>query len=604
MVVCNLSEKKTDFIGIKTKLIVLMLLFSTFFVIATIIISFYYSFKKAESDTILFNNNILNYAGQYADKKLQNINSSLMSFYIDSNLRDIMKNSKTQDIFANSSNLEYINSKLYNVFYTSDMLNGIAFFILDNRQLFYFYGLRLLNIQVKSDAMVDFLMNSNTESIILSQNEFDFHSLGIKNDSNLNDYFYIKKNLKITTDGKDSGCVIMQLKWNIFEEIMQQLSAEEAGFTFIADTRGNVLYNYSNNSNAKEFAQLFTHKKIGKTEHFKINNSYVFYTKLNLGEACLVKVIPVSHITAGAMPFFTGALLVGIFMILIIVSITAYSGFKITKPIIELSQKVRYVDESLYFKIDRYNNDEIGILQRSIEQLVSKIKELILKDYKNTVEKRNAQIKALNAQINPHFLHNTLQIIGGIALEKNASEIYTIISVLGSMMRYTLGKYENVCLSEEIKHIKNYFFIQNYRFINKFEVSYDIDDKLYNCLIPKLTLQPIVENCFKHGFIDVKGKWFIKISVIFKCKSIVISISDNGAGIDEIRLEQIKKEIFSKENILDTTGSFALNNIHSRLLLEYGDGYGLSILSKKGQGTTVIVNCADIRDNSCIFESE
>jgi sensor histidine kinase YesM len=196
--------------------------------------------------------------------------------------------------------------------------------------------------------------------------------------------------------------------------------------------------------------------------------------------------------------------------------------------------------------------DEIGILQDSFNHMIERNKELIAQQYQTKIEKRNAQLRALQAQINPHFMYNTLQVIGGMALDKDAPEIYTITLALSDILRYSLNfSKEMIQLTEEIKYLQSYDMIQNERFGGKVHLVLDLAPETRQCLIPKLILQPLAENSFEHGLLNKDGDWVISVaSEITDSGDLQILVKDNGVGIAQKDLDKIFDKFIRLENHL------------------------------------------------------
>ncbi len=212
--------------------------------------------------------------------------------------------------------------------------------------------------------------------------------------------------------------------------------------------------------------------------------------------------------------------------------------------------------------------------------------------------KVQAELDAMQTQINPHFLYNTLDSIRGQALEDGSTTTAELIGALSSMFRYTISqKKEIVTLEDEIKCVETYIQIQQYRYQNKFQLIKDFDssdNSLMEYPIPKLVLQPIIENCIYHGLRQKSSDCTIKIHVYTTQSHFFISISDNGAGMDNTRLKNINDcfqgNFYTIKQSIDSnyhnTG-VALINVNSRIRLIYGDDYGLTIYSSLGIGTEI-----------------
>ncbi len=220
--------------------------------------------------------------------------------------------------------------------------------------------------------------------------------------------------------------------------------------------------------------------------------------------------------------------------------------------------------------IDRYNS------------MNDRISELITENYTRKICQKEAEIKVLNLQLNPHFLYNTLSLINCIALENKQAEVSQLIVSLSKMLYYTAQNDQEMgSVIDEINWLKNYIFIMSKRYMGKILFHCDIDPALCSTQAPRLFLQPFVENVFKHGYDDLKEVMEIKIKGWTKKGKRFFWIKDNGKGMSEVRLG----EIFNPEN----TASLGIKNVDKRIKLIYGEEYGVRIRSKEKMGTRVMI---------------
>lgn len=236
------------------------------------------------------------------------------------------------------------------------------------------------------------------------------------------------------------------------------------------------------------------------------------------------------------------------------------------------------------------NTDEKSWVNRILEQAawVSDA------GYSSRLLKTQAQINALHSQINPHFLYNTLEMIRSQALDRDVPEIADMAETLANMFRYNIGQPQSLATFEqELENVKNYFLIQQYRFQNRFELQIDIDSEdseILECQIPRLTIQPIVENAVHHGLERRSGKGMVRISAFLTEQRLIIRISDDGAGMSRTQAEALREKLNAGMDGLITSGTrhgIALVNINERLKLYFGEEYGLSFSSAKQCGTIV-----------------
>lgn len=232
--------------------------------------------------------------------------------------------------------------------------------------------------------------------------------------------------------------------------------------------------------------------------------------------------------------------------------------------------------------------DEFADIDRRIRKMAKEIERTINENYIIEAERKRAELRALQMQINPHFMFNTLETINSFAKQAGLNEIAFISSKMGEILRYNIDcSNEYVCIKEEIQHIKSYLDIQRIRYSNKFEVYYDISEQAKRCRVLKFILQPIVENTVKHAIQQGNEKYFISVVAQVSEDILTISISDDGKGIAPQQLERIRQNL--NDRTTNTGNSIGLKNVHLRLKITYGEEYGISITSKENVGTSVML---------------
>ncbi|MNE37894.1 Sensor histidine kinase YpdA [compost metagenome] len=225
--------------------------------------------------------------------------------------------------------------------------------------------------------------------------------------------------------------------------------------------------------------------------------------------------------------------------------------------------------------------------------MVERTNELINERYKMKIVEKNAVLKALEAEINPHFLYNALQAISTKALKNNNDDIVEMVDNLALTLRYCISGRDVVLASEELRHIERYLALQKARFGSRMQVVYEWDDSLLELRIPKLSVQTLVENCIKHALEKVSATVTIRIEAHITPAYSVISVMDDGPGITAERLEEVLGSLqiqWDEESRAEASGaegeheSIGLKNLNTRLKLLYGDEAGLLITSE-GNGT-------------------
>ncbi|SMF87850.1 two-component system, sensor histidine kinase YesM [Paenibacillus uliginis N3/975] len=260
---------------------------------------------------------------------------------------------------------------------------------------------------------------------------------------------------------------------------------------------------------------------------------------------------------------------------------------RITGPIRKLLITMKSVGEGDFgARVAVETKDEFGFLLLRFNRMNDRIQMLIQENYEIQLKEKQAEIQALNMQMNPHFLYNTLNIMNWMAIETGQRELSKMLVGLSNMLHYTSRKDWNaVNLSEEIEWMNHYFFIMSTRFENKFSVEYKIDPMLYEMKVPRLLFQPFVENAILHGLDQLETGGLITVSGRNEDGYRIFEVADNGRGMSEDTVQKILDKRSTSVGIINTI---------SRIQMAYGKEYGVDISSLPGKGTTVIIKLPPI----------
>lgn len=242
-------------------------------------------------------------------------------------------------------------------------------------------------------------------------------------------------------------------------------------------------------------------------------------------------------------------------------------------------------------------SDEIAVLDQQFNRMLGKLDQLIKTSYVQKLENKEAQLKNLQLQINPHFLYNTLETISSIAAVKQVFVVCDICGKLGEIFRYSLGKDygEMVPLEQEMKHIKNYMFIQEIRHGNRLQVFYNIDVDAAHVYIPRFILQPIVENAISHGLGNLTSVGTLEISAFEKKDRLYIQIEDDGEGMDQEKVAEIVRFINTAKPV-ERKKNIGIRNVNQRIKLACGEQYGIIIESTPYQGCRFTIQLPVMRE--------
>ncbi len=258
----------------------------------------------------------------------------------------------------------------------------------------------------------------------------------------------------------------------------------------------------------------------------------------------------------------------------------------ITVRVSRLAKRMREIREG-HTNVEISNNrkDEIGELYNNYNYLIQRINELLQQQYEMGQELKSAELKALQSQINPHFLYNTLDMINWYGYKKEPEHINAVVTALAKFYKQSLNKGSNiVTVEDELKHVSYYMQIQTLRFSGKIRMRLDCEDEVKEYAIPKITLQPIVENAILHGILEKESREGTVWIQGKRCGGrIVLKITDDGVGMESDVLQELNSELQRGGK------SFGLANIQQRIQLLFGMEFGLRFESEKGKGTTVEV---------------
>lgn len=275
-----------------------------------------------------------------------------------------------------------------------------------------------------------------------------------------------------------------------------------------------------------------------------------------------------------------------IFCLILFIIIYIFFLRRIFQPIEHLIENMSSrVERNLSYSFKYNKNDEIGILVNSYNDMKNRINNLININYKSKIEQKELELKQLQNQINPHFIYNTLESIHMMAEINDDPETSTMAEYFGTIIRYSMNRRINtVKLKEEIAIIENYIYLQRIRFDTLFTIENLVNDDVLECEIIKMIIQPLIENSIYHGLSECSGDGKIIIQALHIDNNLVITISDNGIGIEEKRLRSLNDYINGKN---ESFNGIALRNINRRLKLHYGNDYGLEVFSVLGKGTSM-----------------
>ncbi len=355
---------------------------------------------------------------------------------------------------------------------------------------------------------------------------------------------------------KELGTLSIDIRMDSIRAICEQLFSPGREELYILDENRRVIYSSEKQASSEPLRNSWVYQVMdtnaakgsfalhqdefsGEIIYDKMMNPFLNWT--------LIKRIPneTLHQTAREVALINSGIVV-LFLILTILA-TVLITFQLTAPIKKLIRSMNQIQSgNLQVTIDVNRKDEFGILARRFQLAMNTINEMIIREYELELARKTNELKVLQVQTNPHFMNNALQSIGTLSLQKQEPEIYHLITSLGKMMRYSMNAGEPiVSLARELDYVKAYFALQRQRFGEQLQYSVHIDEQLLKLQIPKMILQPLVENYFKHGF-DVNtetGAIAIYGAISADSKWLRLEVSDNGKGITVPNLKALRERL-------------------------------------------------------------
>lgn len=420
------------------------------------------------------------------------------------------------------------------------------------------------NKDMKNISWYKKLINSNNMAFA---SKADFSKISSDSSKNI---ISISKEIK-DKNNKRLGFVVINLSYKFLEDFLSTINFGKDGYVFILSSEEELLFKSKNMEDfgKKDYEKLL--KKRMKPEKMDFVSSNVFIPNTQWK---LVGISFSNAISNLKKQLIESSLILALIVFILTLLVSIFVSKKISKPIIYLIGEIKKTDKKLYkIKSLPQASSEIQILTKEYNNLIDRIFVLTEDIEKKEEQKRTYQVKALQSQINPHFLYNTLDTILWLVEFGENEKAIKVTKNLGMLLRNSLNIDEDfVKLDKEIEHAKNYLDIQKIRYDNKFTYEFIKKIETSSLYVPKLILQPIIENAIYHGIREKKSKSYIKIIVEKNPEYLIIKIIDNGLGPKE-----------KKENIPTKLGGIGMENVNNRIKLLCGEKYNLKMQREKDE---------------------
>ena len=397
------------------------------------------------------------------------------------------------------------------------------------------------------------------------------------------------------TDGGDSraGVLLVDMDYSSISRMMDQINTENSGqYFYLCDSNGEIIYHprqiqisdgiFDENNQTAAGYKEGVYDEVFNGEHRKVLVNSISYTGWKL-----VGVIPYSTFTHGMVNIRYFIMMLILLMAMMLAFVNRLVSVWISSPILKLNDSVKDYEAGEKPKIYIGGSQEIRHLGYSIQSSYEQIDDLMKKIVLEQNERRKSELDALQSQINPHFLYNTLESITWMVEGERNDEAAFMISQLAKLFRISLSKGRTVItIKDELQHAQSYMNIQKVRYKNSFAVVFDVDEEIYSYCTVKLVLQPILENAISYGVSAMDEGGEIRITGRREEGTVILAVTDNGIGMSE---EEVRFVLTDSTRVPKHGSGVGLVNVNNRVQLLFGKEYGLKVESEPDEGTVVSI---------------
>jgi two-component system sensor histidine kinase YesM len=589
--------------SIRTKLIVLLIVAALVPSTATMLVSYVYTTHSLKERAVSENSNLLYQGGENMKNYLEQLERASLTVYSDASFyRSLVFG------FDNISASGQQTATLQSIASSVNEIEQVYLYVDKKRQ-----ATLLTQNKPKRLSDTDYYndISLNEERIMYIEPPHAPHSYGFSSTSSYGSQpmvITMYRSIMQIPSSNRTGILAFDVNLNAISRIANQLYQAAHEQLYLVDENGYVIYS----SYAEQIGQTIEGPwfdnsafKNGDRGNFEADKQIYIYQNVDtkFSNWTLVKQIPSAYLTRETnQAAAINVLLVAISLILIIGAII-FISVRITEPIKQLARHMNQIKIGhMTVDINTNRKDEIGLVYKRFNSMMDTINNLILREYKLKLANSTNQLRALQAQINPHFMNNALQTIGTLALEHNMKRIYSLISALARMMRYSMYNTDKpVQLKTELEHVDNYLQLQKERFETQLNVRYDVDESTLDALIPKMIVQPLVENFFKHGMNPLVDSNTIELTSSWVAPSVLqLTVEDDGIGMsdeDWKHLQQLLNQASDNEQEHarewneeeSTQGGIGLMNVRTRLKLFYGKDAQFNVDNLTPHGFRVVL---------------
>lgn len=505
---------------------------------------------------------------------------------------EIMTNDSISDILREN----LIEDGLKQILYRNDSIDHVYFIDIQGKVYSSTRAPEKIVNQKKMDewGKTHYIPERNAVAIIST------HSTEYYFNSDAEDFTYVRNIMNTCSVEAASREILGTLYLDVGTERLQTI-IDEAGLAgedhiFICSSgRDALIYSNYSRSEAVEDCKVIEEKEQAEGRKFCLESDQMYYIGCYMEHTGwrTVEKLPFSNLEKTYQSIIRSTIYLVLVSIGLLLVLYYFNSRTTAKPIRLLKAAMDKIKAgNLEIRVDIRSNDELGVLAEGLNNMTEQLQKHIEKVYISEIRQKEAQIKALTTQIQPHYLYNTLDAVRMSAITNDDHDTALMLESLSAQMRYLIGDTRSlVTLREELDSIRNYFIIIQIRYENAVELEIHADQETLTCRIPRLTLQPVIENSVKYG-ISPRGEGNIAVYTEKRQDYLEITVLDDGVGMDQETLDYVNgalKGTVAQEQTAERRFSIGLKNIEDRIRLHFGSSYGISLDSTPGLGTLVHV---------------
>lgn len=500
----------------------------------------------------------------------------------------------TDDSLSKSERSAQMDIYLKNILYMNPYIESVYFTDTKNNVYYNMRGIqRGVNHQNLSGHFDSFSWRSNSELKILPT-----HAANYYYDSDLSVITFARKYMDTSTIESAStrtlGTIFIDVNTKQLASLLDEAGEPQNQNLYVFDYQEkNLIYSTAGSSGGSEteFTELLDDIK-HDFGSIKTGENYTMYRKVPESNWVVITKVLDKDVVQSYRALKNYTFLVLTVASLLLCFLYIFFSRKTSRPVTQLKETMIQIQNgNLDARAEIRSGDEFGVISEGLNKMAENLKNYINKIYVAEIQQKEAELKALKLQIQPHYLYNTLEVIKMNSLEHDDTTSVCMLNSLSKQLRYlTNTSKEEVCLRDELDNIKNYFYIIHIRYERKFKLEINVSEQLYSLPVMKLILQPAVENAVIHGLLPKKVSGQISITASIRDNYLEISVLDNGVGMDKEKTEQWNRRLQKAElhqNSEDGDISIGLVNVSGRIKIKYGMNYNISITSFLNIGTNI-----------------